>query len=183
MKNILVALLLLSYSNFSLADSPVEEVPSPCDEKLEKKIEKENDICEAKKQRSEKVWPTLESAKNAVIKALSDGNSNSLKPYIGCDSTVFTLAETDVLCLAYDTKIKPEFLDTFIKQVSKNKYALDVIEWNNYGVKKDIYLLCSKKYQTRAAPNYCKNKELRPMIEIRKSAFGYYIFGIAVDKL
>lgn len=156
------------------------ELPNPCDLKKESVREKSVMECASRKDKSLKTWSELEQAKIFVLDSLSSGKASSLKPYIGCDASDPSAGE--FLCDSHAPIISEKHIQSLLdKMGDKRKEVLNNVKWINYGVKKDIYLLCSSKFRIKINKNYCGDSvEEVPIVEIRKGSNGYYIYGVVI---
>lgn len=152
--------------------------PNPCDPQKEIEREKINKACSLKKPKSEKTWSNLESAKIAIMEALKSGDSGSLAPYIGCDAS--DSSKHEVICESHSPVIGEGHIKEVMKKVkSSSKSVLQKIKWVNYGISKDLFLLCSEDLKTKVHQNYCgDDKRFQPIVEIREIDKSYYIFGV-----
>lgn len=174
MKNILTACIVIVILIHSVLFAQ-----SHCDPKLEAKAEAEIKACSTKKLKSTKLWKDIDSAKKSIEIAIAKKNVSSLYPYIGCDAG--DSSRLDVICESELPKINIDALNKIIDR-SKGRHTLEKSKWITYGISKDIFLLCSTDYAFVAAKNYCEEQEkAQPVIEIRKSAAGFYIFGVPLS--
>lgn len=152
---------------------------SPCNSEAEKKAETAVKVCTAKIKKSLKVWKDFDSAKTAIEAALAKKNAHSLLPYIGCDAS--DSSRFDVVCESDLPKIDIDALNKIIER-SKGRQTLEKSKWITYGINKDIFLLCTNDYAFTAAKNYCdESGKAQPVIEVKKSKAGFYIFGVALS--
>ena len=150
-----------------------------CDPKLEAKAVAQAKACDAQSLKSKKVWGDLASAKSSVEAAISKNGFHTLVPYIGCDAGDLSRLET--ICEADLAKIDEKNLKMALSR-AKGTSTLKNSKWVTYGLHKDIFLLCSADYGFKAAKNSCPESETyQPVIEIRKSKAGFYVFGVPLS--
>lgn len=153
---------------------------SPCDPKEEAAFEALSKKCETQKIKSKKGWKTLEEAKTESLKML-EIRDPSLLDYIGCDAEDSSRLST--ICAS--DQAMPKHADLMKLFAIHNKSPANILKkgsWQQYGIKKDIWVYCTEKLQFKAAKNYCdENEKLQPVIDIHSSGGFYYIYGIPLS--
>lgn len=176
MKKYFLLILLISVNVIASTGEP-----NPCDPQKEIEREKINKVCSLKKQKSEKTWLHLESAKSAIVEALKNGDSSYLAPYIGCDAS--DSSKHEVICESHSPIINEYHIKEIIKKTKSSfKSTLQKTKWVHYGASKDLFLLCAQDLKTKVHQNYCGDERFQPIIEIRKSDKYYYIFGVPLTE-
>lgn len=166
--------LIVFFGSFSaFAESDVS-----CDPAVEKKLEKLNAECDARKMKAAKQWLSLDLAKTEVLLGLKTGSAETLAQYIGCDAGYSTKLEKH--CESELPEISVLDLQRVMDLVKKSpSTVLSTGKWVNYGSEKDIFVYCSSDFKNVAAMNYCdKTGKFQPVIELKRIGQQYYIFGL-----
>lgn len=163
----------ISFSNSWAAEN------SPCDEKAESKVERTVRECQLRPKKAQKLWKDLPTAQREVLKAIEVSDVAALLPYVGCDAS--DSSRLEIVCESDMQPIGEEAIKLAISRARVLPITLTQSKWVRYGAENDIFVLCGKT-NFKAAKNPCGgNGDNQPVIEVRSSSRGYYIFGVPLS--